>query len=359
MNLAGGATSELEAFYADVAALDLQPLWTQKRNLMPSSPAPAAIPWLWRWTHLRRLAERSGELIGIDRGGDRRVLALANPGLGGLPFTTPTLWAAVQYLGPGEGAPPHRHSPGAIRFVIEGESVWTTVDGDACDMHPGDLVLTPRGRWHDHQNGGNAPMIWFDGLDMPLVIGLDAMFYENHSGSAQPVRGRNLSERAHAGGGLAPVGRRQAAGKPESSPLLVYRREDTDAALSRALAANGGPIASLEFVNPVTGDAALPTLGCEMHRIAPGRRTPSIRRAGSSVWLVHRGRGTTVIGGERFEWAEGDVFAIPSWAPVDHQADELSDLFVISDRPVLEALGLYREKTLEEPQEVRGTFAPK
>ena len=39
---------------------------------------------------------------------ERRAIALANPSLGGRPFASPTLWAAIQYLMPGEDAPEHR-----------------------------------------------------------------------------------------------------------------------------------------------------------------------------------------------------------------------------------------------------------
>src|SRR5215510_9887842 len=122
---------ELEALYADIAASDLQPLWTQARTLMPDHPLPATRPWLWQWGMLRSLAERAGKLITVERGGERRVLALANPGLNGLPFATATMWGAIQFLGPHESAPAHRHTPVAIRFVIEGSGVWTTVNGDA------------------------------------------------------------------------------------------------------------------------------------------------------------------------------------------------------------------------------------
>ena len=108
---------ELGAFYDDLAAVDLQPLWTQTRSLMPAVPAPAAMPWLWEGETLRALATRARDLITIERGGERRVLALANPGLGGDPFATPTLWGAIQALGPHESAPAHRHTAAAIRFV--------------------------------------------------------------------------------------------------------------------------------------------------------------------------------------------------------------------------------------------------
>src|SRR5258708_36910598 len=85
---------------------------------------------------------------------------------------------ALQCLGPGETAPAHRHAPGAIRFVIKGTGVWTTVNGDPCDMSPGDLVLTPSWYWHDHTNSGGGNMFWFDGLDLPMIEALDAVFFE-------------------------------------------------------------------------------------------------------------------------------------------------------------------------------------
>jgi hypothetical protein len=120
---------ELAAFYDDVARANLQPLWRQQRNLMPHHPQPETRAWLWQWKTLRALAERAGDLITIERGGDRRVLSLANPGLAGQPFATPTLWGAVQYLGggrpPSERAdrPVHHHRPahpGGVRPVPGG-----------------------------------------------------------------------------------------------------------------------------------------------------------------------------------------------------------------------------------------------
>jgi gentisate 1,2-dioxygenase len=347
---------ELDRFYADVAAADLQPLWTQTRNLMPNEPAPAARPWLWKWQDVRRLCERAGRLVPIERGGERRVLSLSNPGLGGLPFATSTLWGAFQYLGAGESAPAHRHSPGAIRFVIEGEGAWTTVDGDACDMRPGDLVLTPSWCWHDHKNGSDQPMIWFDGLDMPTVIALDAVFFEPHPDAGQAVSGRNVSERLYGGRATIPAAARHPA---PHSPLLVYRWQDTDASLAALLAESREPMATLRYVNPLTGEAALPTLGCEMARLVEGKRTRPVRKVGSSVYVVFRGRGVSVVDGVEFEWAAGDSFVVPSWAVVEHQAAEPADIFAIDDRPLLERLALFREARLDEPQKIRERFRPR
>ncbi len=348
--------AELANFYADVSSVDLEPLWTQTKQLVPAAPAPAAVPWLWRGATLRALAHRARELITIERGGERRVLGLANPGLGGAPYATPTLWGAIQVLGPDESAPAHRHAAAAIRFVLEGEGVWTTVDGDGCRMGPGDLVLTPAWTFHDHSNGGEAPMLWFDGLDLPLVNALDASFFEHHADLRQPVLGFDLSEDRY-GTGLVPYPR--AAAGAAHSPLYVYRWAQTDALLTRLAATADEPMTSVEFTSPTTGAAALPTLTSAMHRIEPGRRTASRRKAGSSVFVVYRGEGRTVIGGKAFEWSPGDMFVAPSWAAVDHEAEASSDLFELSDEAVLRALHLFRTEELGEPQPVTGTFTPK
>jgi gentisate 1,2-dioxygenase len=354
------AERELDAFYTDVAAARLQPLWTITEDLLPPEPRPAAVPWLWPAATMRPLAERAIRLVPVERGGERRVLSLVNPGLGGRPYAAGTLWGAIQCLGPRESAPAHRHTPGAIRFVLEGQGVWTTVDGDACDMGPGDLILTPAWAWHDHVNGGADSMFWFDGLDLPMIQALDAIFFEPHPDLQQPVKGEhNTSERAYrsAAGRFTPDQVTDAT-EPISSPLLIYRWADTDAELTRIAAATGQPAVSLEFTNPETGTSVLPTLSCGMHRIAAGHGTLPVRRAGNMVYVVFRGDGYSVIGGQRFDWRTGDMFVVPSWTPVDHHADAPADLFSIGDAPVLRALGVYREQALSEPQVVTSTFRP-
>ena len=346
----------LSAFYADVDACDLQPLWNQTTNLMPGTPQPQALPWLWRGEVLQALARRAEKLVTIERGGERRVLALANPGLGGAPYATPTLWGAIQVLGPHETAPAHRHSASAIRFVLEGEGVWTTVDGDASTMHPGDLVLTPAWTFHDHHNSGDQTMLWFDGLDIPLVRALDAMFYENHPQLSQQVAGFDLSEQRYGRAGIMSVDRPTES---PHSPLYVYRWAESDALLGTILENEGGPIATVEFFDPRTGGVVLPTLSCRLHRIIPGGRTLPTRKAGSSVFVVFRGQGTSVIVGQRFDWTQGDMFVVPSWCAVEHEAEAPSDLFELSDAAVLQALHLFRSEKLEEHQEVVSVFDPK
>jgi gentisate 1,2-dioxygenase len=44
------------------------------------------------------------------------------------------------------------------------------------------------------------------------------------------------------------------------------------------------------------------------------------------------------------EWSKRDIFVVPSWHHVRHEADEDSVLFSFSDRPIQEALYLFREE---------------
>jgi gentisate 1,2-dioxygenase len=351
--LAEGTPEELaalERLYADFAAAHMAPLWTQRGDLMPMAPQSDAVPMLWRWSTLYPLAERSGELVPVGRGGERRAIALANPGLPGTPYATPTLWAAIQYLGPREMAPSHHHTQTAFRFIIEGEGVWTNVDGDPVAMRRGDLLLTPGWQFHEHHNTTDHPMAWIDGLDIPLVRTLDAGFFEfgpdRLATTATPARSRN--ERLWGHPGLRPVGAPPAA----QSPLMAYRGEHTDAALTAQLEleAEGHPgvvspgHAVVRFTNPATGGDALSTLRTEMHRLAPGARSLAKRVVGSSVWQVFTGSGIVTVGQERYEVAKGDLFAVPSWSPLTLETSDGLDAFRFSDDPVYAALGLAREE---------------
>lgn len=352
------ASAELDLFYRDLAAAHLYPLWKLSRELLPSHPHPRAVPWVWRAAAMYPLAERAIKAVPVDRGGERRVLSLGNPGLGGEPYAAGTLWGGLQCLGPGETAPAHRHTPGAIRFVLKGTGVWTTVNGDPCDMNPGDLVLTPSWHWHDHTNSGEQNMFWFDGLDLPMIEALDAVFYEAHPEYMQPATGpHNQSEQAF---GTARARYAENAPRPRgpgSSPLLVYRWADTSAELARVASERDQAMVSIEFVNPQTGASVLPTLSCSMHRLVPGRRTDPLRQAGNAVVVVFRGAGQSIVDGLLIDWSDGDILVIPSWAAAEHWSAGGADLFALADTPVLRALGIYREERLAGPQTVRGTLS--
>ena len=340
---------ELVKLYEDFEANEMAPLWTQRDDLMPFTPAPRAIPHVWRWKTLFDIAERSGDLVPVGRGGERRAIGLRNPGLPGTAYATPTLWCAIQYLGGHETAPEHRHSQNAFRFVVEGEGVWTVVNGDPVAMRRGDLLLTPGWNFHGHHNDTAEPMAWIDGLDIPFSNSTDVGFFEFGServtDEASPAVSR--SERLWAHPGLRPV---SALGETVSSPLAAYRWEHTDAALREQLALEdeGQPAtveqghAAIRYSNPTTGGDVMPTIRCEFHRLRAGASTALRHEVGSSVWQVFEGRGSVVLGDVTHTLEKGDLFVVPSWVPWSLQAESEFDLFRFSDAPIVERLHFAR-----------------
>jgi gentisate 1,2-dioxygenase len=336
---------ELDELYRDFEKELLVPLWTEIGDLMPTSPSPAMCPHVWRWRTLLPLAEKAGELVPVGRGGERRAIALANPGLGGAPYATPTLWAAIQYLGPGENAPEHRHTQNAFRFVVEGDGVWTVVDGDPVAMRRGDFLLTPGWHFHGHHNISSAPMAWIDGLDIPFVHYTGSAFFEfgpdKVASTDTPHRSR--AERLWAHPGLRPVSHTTPT---TNSPIAAYRWEHTDAALTDqlTLADEGFPgvvepgHAAVRFTNPTTGGDVMPTIRAEFHRLRAGAETAARREVGSAVWQVFDGVGTVRVADQEWRVEHGDLFVVPSWAPVTLAADTELDLFRFSDAPILERL---------------------
>lgn len=340
---------ELEEFYAEIDQLHLQPLW-EMRGLLTPTPRVRAVPHLWSAADLRKMAERSGQLVPIDRGGDRRVLALSNPGLNGEPFVSSTLWAAVQFLQPGELAPAHRHTPAALRFVVDGGGVYTLVDGDPVAMSRGDLVLTPSWTFHEHHNPGDRSMMWLDVLDLPVVAALDAVFFEEGPSeeSNDSVAARSHSERRFGQGpGLVPTGSSRTPHDRAYSPLIVYRWADTDAALDALLEAATNGQAELRFRDPSRDRDVMPTLRCEMRRIAAGVSTLADRQTGTRVSAVLHGSGTARLGDRDFSLTAGDIFVVPSWCEHQLHADTTLDVFTTSDAPILEALELFRREEVQ------------
>lgn len=342
-------TPELRALYEGFAAESLIPLWTQRSDLMPEHPQPKAVPHVWKWANILPLAEKSGELVPVGRGGERRALGLANPGLAPNAYVSPTLWAAIQYLGPRETAPEHRHSQNAFRFVVEGEGVWTVVNGDPVRMSRGDLLLTPGWNFHGHHNDTDQPMAWIDGLDIPFSQQMDVGFFEFGSDRVTDYATPNFSrgERLWANPGLRPL---SGLENTVASPLGAYRWEHTDRALTEQLLLEdeGQPAtvalghAAIRFVNPTTGGDVMPTIRCEFHRLRAGTETETRQEVGSTVFQVFNGDGSVVIDGKTTKLAKGDMFVVPSWIPWSLQAESQFDLFRFSDAPIMERLHFMR-----------------
>ena len=107
------------------------------------------------------------------------MLILENPALRGQSAVTQSLYAGLQLILPGEVAPSHRHTQSALRFIVEGSGAYTAVDGERTTMRPGDFIITPSWTWHDHGTRPDGPVVWLDGLDIPMIRFFDAGFAEN------------------------------------------------------------------------------------------------------------------------------------------------------------------------------------
>jgi gentisate 1,2-dioxygenase len=333
---------ERMAFYEEIGHENLAALWNVMGALITPEPKSRCVPYLWRFQLLRQCMMRAGQLI-TAKEAERRVLILENPGLRGESKITTSLYAGVQLVMPGEVAPAHRHSQSALRFVLDGQGAYTAVDGERCNMQPGDFIITPSMTWHDHGNPTQEPVFWLDGLDIPLVQMFDASFAESFGADSQPVSRLPGHSYAKFGHNLLPVDVRRSG---STSPVFAYPYTSAREALRKLEAA--GELdrchgVKLRYSNPLTGGYAMPGIGACIQLLPGGFATLRCRSTDATVLTVVEGRGRTRIGETQLTWGPKDIFVIPSWQWVTHQAEEEAVLFSFSDRPVQEKLDLFRE----------------
>src|SRR5262245_49085452 len=337
-------SAEMKALYARLGEKNTAPLWEVLGEIVTPQPRARCVAAVWRYADVRALLMEAGALISA-RDAERRVLVLENPALRGASQITPTLYAGVQLVMPGETAPTHRHSASALRFVLEsGEGAYTAVDGERAMMRAGDFILTPSWTYHDHGNPSDAPAIWLDGLDIPIVNMFSASFAEHHPDDLQPVTRAEGDALARYGASLLPV----EFTPDRRSPLLSYPYARSRDALDRL--AKNGPIdpthgVKLQYVNPATGGYPMPTIAAFLQLLPAGFETKPYRSTDGTIFCAAEGEGRTSIGGETISWGPRDIFVVPSWARVTHTADSEAVLFSFSDRPAQKALGLWREQS--------------
>lgn len=341
-----GTREELPQDYLDeLEAMSVTPLWPSLRQVLPyDAPSRATRPYHWDYTAIRPYLMRAGDLTPIEKA-ERRVLVLANPGLGIETMrATPSIYVGLQLINPGETAPRHRHTPTAVRFVIEGSGGYTVVEGEKLPMEKGDLILTPTGQWHDHGHEGDGPVVWLDALDLPTVYYLEASYCIE--GTVEPPDNRaDASQWRYRRAGLVPF---QALSRSSGAyPLRRYPWSEVRAALmDMALATDMGDIVQLAYVNPETGEECLPILGFSAQMLRPGEEARPLRRSASSVMHVIEGEGESEVDGESFAWRECDTLSLPTHAAVTHRnksAREPAFLFHIDDAPLHRKLGFFEE----------------
>ncbi len=316
-------TDNLEQLFKEAVVEHAEPLWPKLGELSPDFPTAKATPYLWSYDRLRPFCERAARLVGTELA-ERRVFMLVNPSLKP-PHSTDTLYAGLQTILPGETARAHRHTPFALRFIIEGERGFTAVEGEKVMMERGDMVLTPSWEWHDHGNEGDTPMIWMDGLDLPLWQILPANFTDHYESLRYPSALLN-----------------EASNRKYPWPEMQAKLDAAPGATAEEryrLRTNGAEISA--------------TSGASALRLDAGASTAPLRETASAIMHVYEGSGHSRVGDTVLTWKHGDTFAVPAWQTVTHTNDtaQRAYLFRFDDRPLMKALAAYRSDDGRTPAE--------
>ncbi len=322
---------------------NLVPLWPVMRTALPhDKPDRRTLPVVWHYREVRPDLIKAGELTPIEKA-ERRVLVLANPGLGlaGMK-ATPSIFIGLQLILPGETAPNHRHSPSAARMVIEGSGGFTVVHGEKCPMEKGDLILTPSGLWHEHGHDGTGPVVWLDALDLPILQALEASYAVE--GERQVIRNEpDASQSRYRRAGLVPY--RSLDARRTRYPMLRYPwKEVSEALFALADVTPKGELVQLAYINPETGRECMPVLGFSAIMLRPGETVAAPCRSASAVLHVVEGEGEAEVDGVTLNFDDSDTLAIPTRAKIllsNRRTRSPAFLLQIDDAPLQRKCGFY------------------
>lgn len=298
-------------FFEELEDRAFSPGWAKREPQMWAEPRPKYRPMVWRYADALASLTVSAEFVSTEFA-ERRNLIMVNPVPGNIYPTCRNLVAAYQLVMPGETARSHRHSPNALRLVMDATpGVYTLVDGVQVDMAPGDVVLTPQWMWHGHANYSDTPAFWIDFLDVPLVQNLENMYFEHHHDTLQGVETIDPDSR------------------------LRFR----GAALAESARVEG---------DVVIGADQMPTIGLHAMALKQGERQDHAGRIDNNIYAVTSGEiqfevaplGTVTL-------TRGDVIIVPSWFPFAIVGSkEGGAMLRVSDEPVFAKLG-FRNVGLE------------
>lgn len=334
-----------QSYYRKIESAHMSPLWESLSALVPESPRSPCVPHLWRYDEIRPWLMESGTLI-TAREAVRRVLILENPGLPQSSAITQSLYAGLQLILPGEVAPSHRHTQTALRLIVEGEGAYTAVDGERSTMHVGDFIITPAWTWHDHGNPADVPVVWLDGLDIPLVRFFDVSFAETYPAESQPLTRQEGDAQAQYGMNLLPIDFKPAH---NASPVFAYpyaRSREALAKLARSTPLDTVHGYKMQFINPTNGGPAMPTMAAFIQWLPQRFSGMQYRSTDGTVFHAIEGSGTCVVGDKTLQFGPRDTWVVPSWTSYHFEAREETTLFSFSDRPLQLAMKLWREQRL-------------
>ena len=340
-----GRLEDLPADYREaLTQQNLVPLWPSLRAVLPpGKPQPRTRATAWYYQALKPLLLQAGELTPIEKA-ERRVLVLANPGHGLEKMqASAAIYLGMQLLLPGEWAPSHRHTPNAVRMIVEGEGAYTTVNGEKCPMSRGDLILTPTGLWHEHGHDGDKPVIWLDVLDLPLVYYMEASYHVD--GERQSIKA-GRGDRVYARGGMVPTQMFERSNK--AYPMLRYPWVEARAAL-QTLADDQPALAAVQltYVNPETGGDAENILGYYALMLRPGQTLKLPVRSPAMVFHVIEGGVEVKVEDQAFTLAEADTCCAPGYSAVtlhNRASDQPAFIFIADESPLHRKLGVFENR---------------
>lgn len=176
-----GAAPDLDAVNALLPQAGVGPGWAKPKPSVYPQPHKVFVPAHWRAAETRAALDSAARYVDTHMS-ERRNLILVNPHEGNDYTTARTLVAAYQLVLAGETAHSHRHSPNALRLVLDAApGACTIVDGVRVPMEPGDVLLTPNWAWDGHDNGADADAFWIDFLDVPFIHLIEPLFFEQYS----------------------------------------------------------------------------------------------------------------------------------------------------------------------------------
>jgi len=297
----------------DAAVIDagFLPGWIGEGGLRPE-PLQDFLPHCWRWDEGKPLLDEAATYISPEKS-ERRNIRMANPA-SGKRTSLSTIHCSYQMVGPGQFARAHRHTVNAGRFILESDGAYTTLNGEKVFMGENDIILTPNWVWHGLGNESEDHSVsWIDFLDDPLVSHLQTIFFE--------VRDEDTS--------TLPA--------QDNSPLHI-KWQDVKTGLSEAATDPSGVYGQRIELS----SGPIPTMGLFAEELSKGHEGKEGRSTANRLFVGAEGSGTIQVNGDRFEWARGDVVAVPSWMTFHHESNTGGILFEINDEPVKEAFDWYR-----------------
>jgi gentisate 1,2-dioxygenase len=310
-------SGSLDELYRQIEPIRMNAGWAKPTASLWPEPKKTFKPHRWSYAQAKGALDAAGRLINTELA-ERRNMILQNPA--DAYATSRTIVAAYQMIMPGEKARSHRHTPNALRLIIDAEpGAYTIVNGERLSMMPGDVVLTPNWCWHGHGNDGRSCAYWLDVLDVPLVQLLEPMFFEPHPDEFEK---ETVAARA--------------------SPMH-FSWADSQRRLAEAAARGNGKPAEIALGEPGSEKSALDTMALSMIQLKAGQGTAPRKVMANSVLGVVQGAGTTEVEGKSLSWTRGDVIVVPSWQEHAHRSDGGAVLFRVTDEPVMQKLGFLRE----------------